>query len=161
MGECFPKFYLIGWPQPRSKPLPSYQPFCMEKVFFKTPFIYCMVHVPLSCTYRAYIGNCRDVRGLGSSMVVFCLFEKLRYSNERSTTFASVYQFVVKWIYKLLVVTNRKRSCSTFRHLGCCKVYCAFCDVFPATNRKSQATGYPSSITKRSRTARLGCLATM
>ena len=25
-------------------------------------------------------------------MVVFCLFEKLRYSNERSTTFASVYQ---------------------------------------------------------------------
>ena len=29
------------------------------------------------------IGNCRNVRGLGKSMVVFCLFEKLRYSNER------------------------------------------------------------------------------
>ena len=29
------------------------------------------------------IGNCRNVRGLGKSMVVFRLFEKLRYSNER------------------------------------------------------------------------------
>ena len=26
------------------------------------------------------------------SMVVFCLFEKLRYSNERSTKFESLYQ---------------------------------------------------------------------
>ena len=33
------------------------------------------------------IGNCRNVRGLGKSMVVFRLFEKLRYSNERSTKF--------------------------------------------------------------------------
>ena len=29
----------------------------------------------------------RNVRGLGKSMVVFSLFEKLRYSNERSTMF--------------------------------------------------------------------------
>ena len=29
-------------------------------------------------------------------MVVFCLFEKLRFSNERSTKFASLYQ---EWKY--------------------------------------------------------------
>ena len=29
------------------------------------------------------------MRGLGKSMVVFCLFEKLRYSNEKSTKFES------------------------------------------------------------------------
>ena len=34
----------------------------------------------------------RNVRGLGKSMVVFRLFEKLRYSNERSTKFKSLYQ---------------------------------------------------------------------
>ena len=33
----------------------------------------------------APIGHYRNVRGLGKSMVVFRLFEKLRYSNERST----------------------------------------------------------------------------
>ena len=33
------------------------------------------------------IGHFRNVRGLGKSMVVFRLFEKLRYSNERSTNF--------------------------------------------------------------------------
>ena len=33
------------------------------------------------------IGHCRNARGLGKSMVVFRLFEKLRYSNERSTKF--------------------------------------------------------------------------
>ena len=33
------------------------------------------------------IGNCRNVRGLGKSMVVFRLFEKLR-----STKFKSLYQ---------------------------------------------------------------------
>ena len=33
------------------------------------------------------IGHYRNVRGLGKSMVVFRLFEKLRYSNERSTIF--------------------------------------------------------------------------
>ena len=36
---------------------------------------------------RSPIGHYRNVRGLGKSMVVFCLFEKLRYSNERSTIF--------------------------------------------------------------------------
>ena len=35
----------------------------------------------------AFIGHYRNVRGLGKSMVVFRLFEKLRYSNERSTIF--------------------------------------------------------------------------
>ena len=34
-----------------------------------------------------YIGHFRNVRGLGKSMVVFRLFEKLKYSNERSTIF--------------------------------------------------------------------------
>ena len=34
-----------------------------------------------------HIGHYRNVRGLGKSMVVFSLFEKLRYSNERSTIF--------------------------------------------------------------------------
>ena len=38
------------------------------------------------------IGNCRNVRGLGKSMIVFRLFEKLRYPNERSTKFESIYQ---------------------------------------------------------------------
>ena len=36
---------------------------------------------------RLRIGHYRNVRGLGKSMVVFRLFEKLRYSNERSTIF--------------------------------------------------------------------------
>ena len=33
------------------------------------------------------LGHFRNVRGLGESMVVFRLFEKLKYSNERSTIF--------------------------------------------------------------------------
>ena len=33
------------------------------------------------------LAHYRNVRGLGKSMVVFRLFEKLRYSNERSTIF--------------------------------------------------------------------------
>ena len=36
---------------------------------------------------RSAIGHCRNMRGLGKSMVVFCLVEKLTYSNERSTIF--------------------------------------------------------------------------
>ena len=36
------------------------------------------------------IGHCRNVRG--KSMVVFGLFEKLRYSNEKSTKFESLNQ---------------------------------------------------------------------
>jgi len=43
-------------------------------------------------SWYIYIGNCRNVRGLGESMVVFRLFEKLRYSNERSTKFESLNQ---------------------------------------------------------------------
>ena len=35
------------------------------------------------------IAHCRNVRGLGKSVVVFRLFEKLRYSDERSTKFES------------------------------------------------------------------------
>ena len=35
------------------------------------------------------IGHCRNVRGLGKSMVIFCLFENLRYSNERTIKFES------------------------------------------------------------------------
>ena len=38
------------------------------------------------------IAHCKNVRGLEKSMVVFRLFEKLRYSNERSTKFESLYQ---------------------------------------------------------------------
>ena len=33
------------------------------------------------------IGHYRHVRGLGKSMAVFRLFEKLRYSNKRSAIF--------------------------------------------------------------------------
>ena len=33
------------------------------------------------------IGHYRNVRRLGRSMVVFRVFEKLRYSNEKSTIF--------------------------------------------------------------------------
>ena len=41
-----------------------------------------------SCYRPAHIiGHFRNVRGLGKSMVVFRLFEKLKYSNERSTIF--------------------------------------------------------------------------
>lgn len=32
-----------------------------------------------------YIAHCRNLRGLGNSIVVFHLFKILRYSNERST----------------------------------------------------------------------------
>ena len=43
------------------------------------------------------MGNCRNVRGLGKSMVVFSLFEKLKYSKKnRSTKFVSLYQ---EWKY--------------------------------------------------------------
>ena len=41
------------------------------------------------CIYR--IGRCRNVRGLRKNMVVLRLHEKLRYSNERSTKFESLY----------------------------------------------------------------------
>ena len=37
------------------------------------------------------IRHCRNVRGLGKSMVVFRLFELLRCSNERSTKFEDLY----------------------------------------------------------------------
>ena len=44
--------------------------------------------VVISGIYKySYIGHFRNVRGLGKSMVVFRLFEKLKYSNERSTIF--------------------------------------------------------------------------
>jgi len=49
------------------------------------------------------IGNCRNARGLGKSKVVFHLFEKLRYSNERSTNFESLNQE-----YKYLEQENGK-----------------------------------------------------
>ena len=39
---------------------------------------------------RRQIGQCRNVSALGKSMVVFRLFEKLRYSNEKSTKFESL-----------------------------------------------------------------------
>ena len=39
---------------------------------------------------RNQISDCRNVSGLGKSVVVFRLFEKLRYSNERSTKFESL-----------------------------------------------------------------------
>ena len=38
---------------------------------------------------RCQIAHCRNVRGLGKSVLVFRLFEKLRYSDERSTKFES------------------------------------------------------------------------
>ena len=41
----------------------------------------------LNGQYSVSIGHFRNVRGLGKSMVVFRLFEKLWYSNERSTIF--------------------------------------------------------------------------
>ena len=37
--------------------------------------------------WKPTIGHYRNVRGLGKSMVVLRLSEKLRYSNERSTIF--------------------------------------------------------------------------
>ena len=50
------------------------------------------------------MGKCRNVRGLGKRIkVVFCLFEKLRYSNERSTNFESLNQE-----YKYLEQENGK-----------------------------------------------------
>ena len=41
----------------------------------------------LSAALNQSIGHYRNVRGLGKSMVVFRLLEKVRYSNERSTIF--------------------------------------------------------------------------
>ena len=49
------------------------------------------------------MGNCRNVRGLEKSKDVVRLFEKLRYSNERSTEFESLYQE-----YKYLEEENGK-----------------------------------------------------
>ena len=46
----------------------------------------------IACAPRFTIGNCRNVGGLGKRKVVFRLFTKLRYSNERSTKFESLYQ---------------------------------------------------------------------
>ena len=42
--------------------------------------------------YSYSVRHFRNVRGLGKSMLVFPLFEKLRYSNERSTKFESLDQ---------------------------------------------------------------------
>ena len=42
---------------------------------------------PILAVSTNAIGHYRNVRGLGKSMVVFRLFEKLRYSKERSTIF--------------------------------------------------------------------------
>ena len=43
----------------------------------------------LACSHLNFapISHYRNMRGLGKSMVVFRLFEKLRYSNERATIF--------------------------------------------------------------------------
>ena len=38
------------------------------------------------------LAHCKNVRRLGKSVVVFHLFEKLRYSNERTTKFESLCQ---------------------------------------------------------------------
>ena len=43
--------------------------------------------LPLNFMRVTFIGHYRNVRGLEKSMVVFRLFEKLRYANERSTIF--------------------------------------------------------------------------
>ena len=45
-----------------------------------------LVRVLLRCLIIAK-GHYRNVRGLGKSTIVFRLFEKLRYSNERYTIF--------------------------------------------------------------------------
>ena len=42
-------------------------------------------------TYLSCIDHCRNVRGLEKSMIVFRLCE-LRYANERSTKFESLYR---------------------------------------------------------------------
>ena len=47
---------------------------------------HCEVGVYIYC-----LGHCRNVRGLGKSMVVFLFFEKLRYSNERSSKIERLY----------------------------------------------------------------------
>ena len=40
------------------------------------------------CTHLGlFIAHCRNVRGLGKSIVLFRLFQKLRCSNERSAKF--------------------------------------------------------------------------
>ena len=44
------------------------------------------------CKLISSIAHFKNVRGLGKSMVVFRLFEKLRYSHERSTKFVSLKQ---------------------------------------------------------------------
>ena len=47
---------------------------------------HCEVGVYIYC-----LGHCRSVRGLGKSMAVFLFFEKLRYSNERSSKIERLY----------------------------------------------------------------------
>ena len=49
--------------------------------------------LPLLQNLKLFIAtNYRNVRGLGNSLVVFKLFEKLAYSNERLTKFESLHQ---------------------------------------------------------------------
>ena len=72
---------------------------CIECVFC----FWLATVITLILVLRHYIGNCRNVRGLGKRMVVFRLFEKLRYSNERSTKFESL-----NHEYKYLEAENGK-----------------------------------------------------
>ena len=53
----------------------------------EVPLRYLRPSIIYSVPCDRIIGHYRNVRGLGKSMVVFRLFEKLRYSKERSTIF--------------------------------------------------------------------------
>ena len=65
--------------------------------------------------YENLIGHCRNVGELGKSMVVFRLFEKLRYSNERSTKFESLPRIKVfrgeKWLNSSSSNISQNRVC--------------------------------------------------
>ena len=56
----------------------------------KTPQVAVIHNSPQNFQDCSSIAHCRNERGLGKSMVVFRLFEKLRYSNERPTKFESL-----------------------------------------------------------------------
>ena len=66
--------------------------FVCETTLFENIVSLRLLYSRVSCVQA--IANCRNMRGLGKSMVVFRSFEKLhvRYPNERSTKFESIYQ---------------------------------------------------------------------
>ena len=69
----------------------SLEGICLVSLPFEVNMKICKNHAKIRRSRDSTV-HCRNVRGLGKSVVVFRLFEKLRYSNERSTKLESFKQ---------------------------------------------------------------------